>query len=578
MDKKSSRNSGMDSSEKVLRQQFYSVGITKSNLYPKTASKERPSSSGMKKLKTHASVKTIGGNIIQNQIGKVRVSSGGRTKPGSTNHTEKQFNYVHDSSKIKRKSGGVVHSRNQIFQTQGGSQTGRSYHKSNPRETSPANMSKSPKQSLKKSRNSRLSGSHTQVVPKRRPSKKYSRDQEAYKIIKNNEGSKKNSNFLMYQQYPRMTKTNNISGHSRGQYSALSPKTHKNMMKTSSSAISGFEKYQLKANPSKSGDSKSSKERKMTNYLHSLASEGSRSKEDLKFVPVENISLFDDSHVPISARNPQNTGLLSSRNFANVGEAISSLKFFRYFKIIKLFKNWSGYCRRQNYQRKRQQLAQNLPWGKPFFIPFISGAIEPLNDIRYCSPLVEIKQKNVYTKKLKGHEGFILQCSNKQKQTISRLGNKFLKVLKSLGRLSKLKSSMKKASKRYEVERKVAVQLIDKAIAYITTSAIFSIRDLIRNEQNTLFKLLVPERGQTPIKFDFQLEFNHIGNVVPRPPFEEYTLHITNLYDSIRKSITLNNKIVEEFLYDIVTVAKDELSKTKGYANDPVDYVKRHSF
>jgi hypothetical protein len=377
---KNTKHSGIDPNDKALKQQFYSVGISKGQIYGKQSSKERINTSGIKKIKTNSSTKTFGGNIMQNQIGKLRVSSGGRSKPGVSNITEKKLKYIlYENPKSKRKSGAGSHSRNQVFQIQGGSQTGRSYNKSNTREYSPNNLSKSPKNSQisKKSRNSRIMGSQTHIAAKRRPSKKLSKDMEVIKVVKNPDKSKKDSIFLMYQKYPRMTKTGSMGYSSRGQSSALSPKITK-QVKTS--GISGMEKYMLKVNPSKISDSRGDK--KMINYPHSLGSEGSKSKEDLRYVPVENISLFDEANIPLSARNPQNTRGLSLK-ISNVGSIISQIKFFRYFKIIKLFKVWSGYTRKQKYIKKRIELAQNLPWGKQFFVPFISGAIEPLNEIRY---------------------------------------------------------------------------------------------------------------------------------------------------------------------------------------------------
>jgi hypothetical protein len=89
--------------------------------------------------------------------------------------------------------------------------------------------------------------------------------------------------------------------------------------------------------------------------------------------------------------------------------------------------------------------------------------------------------------------------------------------------------------------------------------------------------LLVPDGERPSIKFDFQLEFDHNGNVIPQPSFDEYTLHITNLYDSIKKVVS-SEKIVEEFLLDITTIMKDELHKTSGFVLSPIDFIKRHSF
>lgn len=205
-----------------------------------------------------------------------------------------------------------------------------------------------------------------------------------------------------------------------------------------------------------------------------------------------------------------------------------------------------------------------MPWSKPYFAQYIPGIVEPLNEIRYCSPLVEVKQKNVYNKKSNGYQGFIVQCSNKQKQTVQRLSKKFFKVLKSIDKLCKLKVALNKPNRKWKYERQIASDLIDKALCYICTASIFSIRDLIRNEQNTLFNLMIPSKDYAQLKFDFQLEFDHNGNVVPQPTFEEYTVHIMSLYDSIRKTI-VSEKVVEEFLFDVVAVARDELGKRDGY-------------
>lgn len=160
---------------------------------------------------------------------------------------------------------------------------------------------------------------------------------------------------------------------------------------------------------------------------------------------------------------------------------------------------------------------------------------------------------------------------------MARLGKKFFKVLKSIDKLCKFKASLLRHSHKWKNEREVAVRLIDRALKYSLTSAIYSIRDLIRNEQNSLYKLLVPDRQHKLVKFDFQLEFDHNGNVVPQPSFEDYTIHIMNLYDSIRKTV-VNEKIVEEFLFDLVAIAKEEIGKKTGYCVNPTDYIKRRSF
>jgi hypothetical protein len=340
----------------------------KEKMMSKNAQNSRTPSN--KKSKSNIAVKSFGGSVVQNQIGKVRVSSGGRTKPGATNQPDKQLkHFLTDQEKSKRKSGGGSHSRNHIFQVTNGSNTGRSYNKSNTREYSPHNVSKSPKQN-KKSRNSRIAGSQTHIATKRRQSKKYSKDQDAFKTIKNLDKSKKDSIFLMYQQYPKMTKTGPVgSNTSRGanQFSALSPKTVKNMIKTSSGAISGFDKYQLNPNPSKHSELKNPSDRKLANYLNSLASEGTKSKEDLRYVPVENISLFDEASAPLSARNPRNTGSMKQFAQTSTSKSLSNLKTIKYFKAIKVFKKWAGYVRRKKYLEKRQQVADKLAWAKPYF-------------------------------------------------------------------------------------------------------------------------------------------------------------------------------------------------------------------
>lgn len=194
--------------EKGLHQNFFTVTSNKDQLgvnnpnfeafkekmLSKNAQNSRTPSS--KKTKSGVTSKNFGGTIVQNQIGKVRVSSGGRNKPGTVAYPDKPIkNYLSEQEKSKRKSGSS-HGRNHVFQVVNASSniissnTGRSYNKSNTREYSPNNVSKSPKQN-KKSRNSnRISGSQTHVVTKRRPSKKYSRDQESYKSIKNSDKSK----------------------------------------------------------------------------------------------------------------------------------------------------------------------------------------------------------------------------------------------------------------------------------------------------------------------------------------------------------------------------------------------------
>lgn len=153
----------------------------------------------------------------------------------------------------------------------------------------------------------------------------------------------KDSIFLMYQQYPRMTKTTQIAADNKAQFSVLSPKTVKNMMKTSGGGISGFDKYQLKVNPSKHHEPSNSSDRKLVNYLSSLQAEGSKNKEDLRYVPVENISLFDDHQAPMSARVPKTEGMISSQKQPYLGQSLNSIPFIRNFKVISVFKKWAAY-------------------------------------------------------------------------------------------------------------------------------------------------------------------------------------------------------------------------------------------
>ena len=362
--KPSSTKHKIDPSEKGVRQNFLRLGITKVHKFAKPTSKERSSISSTKKFKTHASVKNFGGSSGHSQISKVRVSSGGRVKPGASKYPEKKLKYLlHDTDKYKRKSGGGSHSRNQVYSMAGGSQTGRSYNKSNTREYSPNNVSKSPKNQLKKSRNKRLAGSQTQVASKRRSSKqKSSREHDTY-----------GKNTMQDWQKFKMPVN-------RSQFKTFSPKT---MMKTSSVGISDFGKYQMMTKPSKHSEVRAPADKRVTSYINSLASDGSKSKEDLRFVPVENISLFDDSSAPLSARNPRISSGLSTHQHLNVGTELYKINFMRNFRLIKVFKNWASVTRRQKYLERRAKLAQKLPWGKQFFTHLISSAIVPLNEIRY---------------------------------------------------------------------------------------------------------------------------------------------------------------------------------------------------
>ena len=138
------------------------------------------------------SSKNFGGNIAQNQIEKVRVSSGGRVKPSATNSQDKaikQFCMIKIKQREKQANYGSQ-SRNQAFKIPNASSTGKSYNKSNTREYSPQNLSKSPTQNIKKSRNNRIGGSQTHIANKRRQSKKYSIEENTFKTIKNTDKSK----------------------------------------------------------------------------------------------------------------------------------------------------------------------------------------------------------------------------------------------------------------------------------------------------------------------------------------------------------------------------------------------------
>lgn len=73
------------------------------------------------------------------------------------------------------------------------------------------------------------------------------------------------------------------------------------------------------------------------------------------------------------------------------------------------------------------------------------------------------------------------------------------------------------------------------------------------------------------------MEFDHNGNVITIPSFEDYTIHMMNLYDSIRKTV-ISDKSVEEFLIDISAISKNELDNKFEYTVNPLDYAKRKSF
>ena len=541
--------------DRGFKQNFFTVTATKgvigssnfATFKEKMLNKNLQSSRTPSNKKTNTGVtnKNFGRNIVQSQIGKVRVNSGCRIKPGVINYPNKHLkNFLADQDQVKRKNTGGSHSRNHVFQIINASNIGKSYNKSATRGYSPNNASKSPKN--KKSRNSRITGSYTYVATKRRQSKKYSRDQDTYRTVKNaDKNTKKDSIFLMYHKYPRMTKNTLVPANARSsQFNALSPKTVKNMIKLNS-GISGIDKYQTKANPSKK-EIRGSSDREYVNYFKSLASEGTKSKEDLRYVPVENISLFDYSNAPLSARNPKITGSMKTFRNPNVESVIQSMKFFKNFKFIKVFKQWSGYCRKKKYLTKRQQLANSLPWTRPYFSNYISSFIEPLNEVRFCSPLLEIKAKNIYDKKYNGHEGFIIQCSQRQKQTLVRIDKKLNKMLRSLNKLIKFKHSLARNTGRWKNERAEAIKVIDKAINFMCIRSVFCIIDLIRNQQNQLFKLFTINKDNSQAKFNFEMDFDHNGNVVTNPTFEEYTIHAMNLYNSLKK-VVVDNKGVQEF-------------------------------
>ena len=342
-----------------------------------------------------------------------------------------------------------------------------------------------------------------------------------------------------------MTKTTHVPPNVRSsQFSALSPKTVKNMIK-SNSGILGIDKYQTISNPSKN-EIRGSSDRRYAHYFNSIASDGTKSKEDLRYVPVENISLFNDSNAPLSARNPKISGSMKVLKNPDVESVIQSMKFFKNFKIIKVFKQWSGYCRRKKYLTKRQQLADSLPWARPYFSNYISSFIEPLNEIRFCSLLFEIRPKNIYDKKYNGHEGFIIQCSKRQKQTLIRIDKKLNKILRSLDKLIKFKHSLARNTGRWRMERAEAIKVVDKAINFMCIRSIFCLRDLIRNQQNQLFKLFTVNKDNSQAKFNFEMDFDHNRNVVTNPTFEEYTIHAMNLYNSLKK-VVVDDKGVQEF-------------------------------
>ena len=161
------------------------------------------------------------------------------------------------------------------------------------------------------------------MAPKRKNSKqKSSRDHEGYS----------STNFHEWQKQLKITQN-------RPQFNALSPKTMKSkLMKSSGNGISGIEQYQRMTNPSKYSESRASNDKRMISYLNTLASDGSRSKEDHKFIPVENISLFDDSKAPLSARNPRISGGFYSQQNASSGISLKNNNFIKNFRILRIFK------------------------------------------------------------------------------------------------------------------------------------------------------------------------------------------------------------------------------------------------
>jgi len=106
-----------------------------------------------------------------------------------------------------------------------------------------------------------------------------------------------------------------------------------------------------------------------------------------------------------------------------------------------------------------------------------------------------------------------------------------------MDKLIRFKNLLRRPNSRWQEDRMIAISIVDKAINDICMRSVFSIRDLIRNEQITLYSLIVSNKDNTQAKFNFQMDFNHNGNVVTDPTFEEYTIHIMNLYESVRKVI-----------------------------------------
>jgi hypothetical protein len=334
-------------------------------------------------------------------------------------------------------------------------------------------------------------------------------------------------------------------------------------MKSSAGAISGFSKYQMKVNPSKH-DTRGTTDKKFNSYLVGMDSEGSKSKEDLRYVPVENISLFEGSNAPLSARNQRSTAKISTNKIQNIGPSLFSIPFVRNFKYLKVFKKWIRYTKRQRYLKKRRLLAERLPWSKHHFANFIPSIIEPLNEIKYCSPLIDKKTKNVYTKEKNSYLGFIAQCTKRQDQTLPTFQKKFLTVVKSIETLLKFSNSSKR--------------VLESAVKYACIACVFSIQGLIRTQQTELTKLLTTEDDPSSVLFDFQMNFDHNGNVVTDPSFDDYTNHILHLYNSLKK-VVLEYDSVQKFMFDIVSIYKAVFPtlSTMSFCVHPLDYIKRKS-
>jgi hypothetical protein len=172
--------------------------------------------------------------------------------------------------------------------------------------------------------------------------------------------------------------------------------------------------------------------------------------------------------------------------------------------------------------------------------------------------LIEVKQKNIYNKKNNGHEGFVIQCSNRQKQTLVKVNKIFIRVQRNIEKLIKFKQLLEKPSSKYRSERAIATEVVTRAVNSLKLRTQYSLAELIRNQQSELFLLLTSNKDGKQAKFNFEMDFDHNGNVITDPSFEDYTVHMMNLYDSCNK-IILQSGI--EF--------EDRLSQ---------DYIKRRSF